>query len=302
MKTLLTGATGFIGKEVCKLITDKVCVVRPRKSHDFESFIEVPTIDGETDWTGAFEGISSVIHLAGLAHKQSFSTDDFTSINVEGTLNLAQSAANAGVKRFVFVSSIAVNGPMTGKSPLNSSSSPKPMNSAARSKLDAERGLMDLSKESGLEVVIVRAPLVYGAGAPANFGALCRLIQKTPALPFGLSNNRRTYISVQNIADLLVTCTSHPDAAGEIFLASEGPAISTKEFTDAIAHGLGKKVIQVPIPVVFFRFLGALTGRQAKIELLFGNLEFDSSDIKKVLGWTPPYQMSEAMALLKEDK
>ena len=205
-----------------------------------------------------------------------------------------------GISRFVFVSSIGVNGASTSRRPFSVYSEPTPNNAYARSKYEAELGLKKIAEKTGLEVVIVRPTLVFGHDAPGNFGALTRLVNKLPILPFGLANNRRDFISVQNLADLLVTCATHPNAVGHTFLASDGETVSVKQFTNAIADGLGKKVIQLPVPVSVMRLVGKLTGKSAMIEQLYGNLEVDSSNIKEVLGWTPPLTMRQAMATLRD--
>ncbi|RZQ16388.1 NAD-dependent epimerase/dehydratase family protein [Vibrio vulnificus] len=298
-KIVLTGATGFVGRELTKLKRDFRCVVRLGEIYSFNDTYTVPSIDSSTEWAGCFYGVDSLIHLAGLAHNKTFSASDYHSVNTAGTLKLALNAAEAGVRRFVFVSSIGVNGTSTQAEPFTLDSEPSPHNDYARSKYDAEIGLKKIAKETGLEVVIVRPTLVYGPDAPGNFGALTKLIQRLPVLPFGLATNRRDFISVQNLADLLVTCATHPNAAGHTFLASDGETVSIKEFTNAIAKGLGKKVFQLPVPVGLMRFAGKLTGKSAMIEQLYGNLEVDSSNIKEVLGWTPPFTMEQSMAFLK---
>lgn len=302
MTILITGANGFIGKHVCSLIDNKVCVVRKGQGHKYKKTFEVESINNETDWSGAFQRVVSVIHLAGLAHSKSYSPAEYRSVNVEGALNLARSAFKNGVKRFVFVSSIGVNGETTSDIPFSSISQPNPQNEFARSKYDAEKGLMQFARETELELVIVRPTLVYGPKAPGNFGTLCGLIKKTPVLPFGLAKNKRSFISVLNLADLLVTCATHPNAPGQKFLASDGQAVSIKQFTDAIANGLGKKVFHLPIPVSLFKGVGKITGRQKMIHQLFGNLEVDSSNIQEVLGWSAPYSMHDTMASLIGDK
>ncbi|HAS6339897.1 TPA: NAD-dependent epimerase/dehydratase family protein [Vibrio vulnificus] len=299
MAILVTGATGFVGQELTKLKRDFRCVVRLGEIYSFNDIYTVPSIDSSTEWAGCFHGVDSLIHLAGLAHNKTFSAIDYHSVNTAGTLKLALNAAEAGVRRFVFVSSIGVNGTSTQAEPFSLDSEPSPHNDYAQSKYDAEIGLKKIAKETGLEVVIVRPTLVYGPDAPGNFGMLTKLIKRLPVLPFGLATNRRDFISVQNLADLLVTCATHPNAAGHTFLASDSETVSIKEFTNAIAKGLGKKVFQLPVPVGLMGFAGKLTGKSAMIEQLYGNLEVDSSNIKEVLGWTPPFTMEQSMAFLK---
>ncbi|PMM14353.1 UDP-glucose 4-epimerase [Vibrio breoganii] len=298
MTIILTGATGFVGKSVTKLPQNFRCVVRLNEKHTFSDSYTVDSIDYSTEWNGCFQGVDSIIHLAGLAHSVSYTDDEYRTVNTLGTLRLAEKAVETGVKRFVFVSSIGVNGGSSKDSPFVPSDVVKPHNAYSLSKYDAELGLWDLAQKTGLEVVIVRPTLVYGPGAPGNFGALTKLVCKVPVLPFGLSKNRRDFIAVQNLADLLVTCAKHPNAAGHTFLASDFETASIKEFTNAIGEGLGKKVVQLPIPVSLMRFVGKVTGKSAMIEQLYGNLQVDSSNIKEILGWSPPLTMKQAMASL----
>ncbi|MUJ37258.1 NAD-dependent epimerase/dehydratase family protein [Aliivibrio fischeri] len=297
---LLTGATGFIGHYVSQKKLQIKYAVRDNDTSLTNSFV-IKALDSKTNWQGAFNQIDSIIHLAGLAHSHSFTNDDYQSVNVDGTLHLAREAAIAGVKRFVFVSSIGVNGTTTQQVPFSVDSEPKPHNAYAQSKYDAEIGLKKIADETGLEVVIVRPTLVYGPAAPGNFGALTRLVNKVPVLPFGLVSNKRDFISVQNLADLLVTCVNHPNAAGHTFLASDGKAVSIKDFSNAIAKGLNKQLIQLPVPVWCMRLAGKLVGKSIMVEQLVGDLEVDSSNAQEVLGWLPPYTMQESMHSLLEN-
>lgn len=302
MTTLLTGATGFVGRSVMKSDIDLKIVLRGNESLDFSPAFIIEQLDKNTEWDNAFTDIDSVIHLAGLAHSNQFSRLDFETVNVEGTLHLAKEAAKSGVRRFVFVSSIGVNGTSTTDTAFGVNCTPCPQNDYAQSKLDAEVGLKKIAAETGMELVIVRPTLVYGPNAPGNFGLLVRLVDKVPLLPFGLTRNKRDFISVQNLSHLLVTCASHPNAAGRTFLASESETVSIKEFTNAIVKGLGKNVYQLPVPVSLMRFLGKLLRKSAMVEQLVGNLQVNSPNLKEVLDWTPPYAMAESMAFLKQEK
>lgn len=301
MAILLTGATGFVGQNVHSR-SESRCVVRNKNKFFFDDFFEIENFDEDTIWDDAFIGIDSVVHLAALAHCNSYSKDDYWSVNVGGTLRLAREAANFGVKRFVFVSSIGVLGRDSGLKPFSSYSSSQPHNYYTESKLAAELGLRQISEETNMELVVIRPTLVYGANAPGNFGVLTKLISKMPISPFGLVQNRRDFVSVQNLADLILTCASHPDAGGNTFLASDGETVSIKEFTDAIAIGLGKKLIQLPVPVSLMYLAARLVGKVTMAEQLLGNLEVDSSNAQDVLGWVPPYTMEQAMASLSESK
>jgi nucleoside-diphosphate-sugar epimerase len=302
MSILLTGASGFIGQNLKSIKSERYrCVVRADSLANSDDQFVINDMDRHTEWAGAFNGCEAVIHLAGLAHSNSFSESDFQRVNVDGTLKLATAAAKSGVKRFVFVSSIGVNGAFSSDRIFSPFAEPHPHNVYAQSKLDAELALNKLSVETGLEVVIVRPTLVYGPNAPGNFGSLVRLVSKLPFLPFGLTSNKRDFISVQNLADLLLTCAKHPNAGGHIFLASDSEAVSIKKFTNEIAIGLGKNLIQLPVPVGLMRLVSKSLGKSAMVEQLVGNLEVDSSNLKEVLNWTPPYSMCESMAFLKQE-
>ncbi|MDO6610118.1 NAD-dependent epimerase/dehydratase family protein [Shewanella sp. 1_MG-2023] len=301
MSTLLTGATGFIGSRLLRLGDDFKVVIRNNELLPLRSPFIINQLDSTTSWDKAFIGVTKVIHLAGLAHSNAFSNIDYQRINVDGTLCLAKAAAEAGVSRFVFVSSIGVNGTYTKGISFSENTPPVPHNDYAKSKYDAENGLKKIAEDSGMELVIVRPTLVYGANAPGNFGSLTKLVNKSPILPFGLTNNRRDFISVHNLADLLITCANHPNAAGHTFLASDGVTVSIKEFTNAIAKGLGTKVVQLPVPVCLMRLVGRILGKSQMVEQLVGDLQVDSSNLKKVLDWTPPHTMEESMALLNKN-
>ena len=311
MRILLTGSSGFIGK--C-FVTESMNTIFIRtverhllndlyiQTKNIEPFFIEGGINGSSDWHLAFDHINTIIHLAGLAHSNRFTESDYFSVNTQGTLKLAIDAAKAGVKRFVFVSSIGVNGSstLTGK-PFCSTSKVKAHNIYAKSKLDAEIGLKKIAEETGLEVVIVRPTLVYGSNAPGNFGLLTKLVTKLPLLPFGLVNNKRSFIAVQNLTDLLLTCAKHPNAAGHTFLASDSKSISTKEFTSAMAKGLNKSIYQLPVPISIMRLGAKLIGKQSMAEQLLDNLEVDSSNAFDVMGWRAPYTMEQAMGLLSKE-
>ncbi|MFA0415174.1 NAD-dependent epimerase/dehydratase family protein [Vibrio renipiscarius] len=302
MKMLLTGSSGFIGRHLNSQGRDFRCVVREKVKQANKDVFIIDKFDSSTSWSGAFTDINTIIHLAGLAHSNSFIAQDYQSVNVDGTLHLASEAAKSGVKRFVFVSSIGVNGSLTNGTLFTFNSNPSPHNPYTQSKYDAEIGLKKISQETGLEVVIVRPTLVYGANAPGNFGILAKLVNKLPLLPFGLTANKRDFIAVHNLADLLITCANHPNAGGHTFLASDGDSVSIKEFTNAIGKGLGKTIVQLPVPVSLMNLVASLVGKSAMAGQLLGNLQVDSSNVQDVLDWVPPYTMEQAMASLSENK
>lgn len=304
MNILLTGSSGFVGSHFCGDANIKRIVVRENDNCDHwdcEQFT-ISALNGQTDWSDAFSSIDAVIHLAALAHSRTFTSDDYQQVNVDGALHLAREAALNGVKRFVFISSIGVHGANTFEAPLTPNSPLIPDNDYTRSKLSAEQGLKQIANETGLEVVIVRPTLVYGLNAPGNFGLLSKLIERVPLLPFGSIENKRDFIAAQNLADLLVRCATHPNASGQVFLASEGRTVSIGEFTNQIARGLNRKIIQLPIPTGLFRLAGRMTGKTQLVEQLVGNLHVDNSNLKQLLDWTPPHSMEEAMSQLNKGR
>ncbi|MEZ8136690.1 NAD-dependent epimerase/dehydratase family protein [Vibrio splendidus] len=298
---LLTGSSGFVGSNFLSKFPSARCVVRANADIIAPNFF-ITELSSKTDWNGAFNNINSIVHLASVIHLNNGKEQEYYSVNVEGTLHLAREAAKSGVKRFVFVSSIGVNGFKTNESPFAVTSVVNPHNAYSQSKYDAEIGLEKIGRETGLEIVIIRPTLVYGNGAPGKFGLLTKLIKKLPLVPFGLSNNKRDFISVLNLVDLIMICAKDPRAIGHTFLASDGETVSIKEFTNAIARGLGKNLIQVPVPVWFMTLAARLTGKSTMAEQLLGNLQVDSSNARKILGWIPPYTMEQAMASLSENK
>ncbi|MEZ9652003.1 NAD-dependent epimerase/dehydratase family protein [Vibrio lentus] len=303
MNILLTGSSGFIGKAFMERYPVKRKVVRGLSDSMDISEFPIVNLDKKTSWVNAFDDIDTVIHLAGLAHNRSYTEMDYQSINVSGTLHLARQAAISGVKRFVFVSSIGVNGTKTNGTPFSEKSKSKPHDAYSQSKCDAEVALKSLASETGLEVVIVRPTLVYGPGAPGNFGSLAKLIRNFPLLPFALTCNRRSFISVQNLCDLLFVCATHPKASGHTFLASDGEPVSTKEFTNTISVGMGCSLIQCPVPIWIIKLLGKLLNKEKMVQQLVGDLEVDSSNLKHVLDWDAPCTMKQSMSYLsKSDK
>lgn len=300
MKIMLTGASGFVGKYCLDILGETCRVVRrssSKKVHDDDVVID--NFDSQTDWSEAFENVNTIIHLAATAHNRKI--DDIEEINTLGTIHLAKQAALAGVKRFVYVSSIGAHGnSTTNRQAFKHDDELIPHDPYSKSKFFAEVGLKKVVDESGIELVVVRPTLVYGGGAPGNFTQLVKLVRLSPFLPFGLIHNSRDFIAVQNLADLLVCCATHPQAAGHTFLASDCQSVSIKDFTCAIGDALGKLVIQIPISVKCFMFAGKLLGKQKMVDQLVGDLKVDSSNIRDVLGWEPPFTMKQAMQLLKE--
>jgi UDP-glucose 4-epimerase len=222
---------------------------------------------------------------------------EFRLINVEGTLELARQAALSGVRRFIYLSSIKVNGEQTlsGQS-FTEQDVPAPADSYALSKLEAEESLRDLAKQTGMEVVIIRPPLVYGPGVKANFLNMMCWLHKGMPLPFASINNRRSLVALDNLLDLIVVCLEHPEAANQIFLVSDGDDLSTTELLRRMAHALGKPVRLMPVPVSLLKAGAGLLGRRDMAQRLCGSLQVDISKARTLLGWNPPISVEDGLS------
>lgn len=302
---LVTGANGFVGQALCaEAIRRGLPVIgAARSACELPAGVEqviVGTIDGETDWTDALPRVDVVIHLAARVHVMRETDADplaaFRYVNVAGTKRLALMAAKAGVRRFVFLSSVGVNGNVTHELPFTEEDEPHPQNPYALSKLEAEKVLHGISAELGMEVVIIRAPLVYGPGNPGNFLRLLSLVDKGWPLPLASVTNSRSLIYLENLVDAIVTCISHPKAAGQTYLINDGEDVSTPELIRKVAAALGRPARLFPFPPSLMRFAGKLFGKSDAVERLVGSLTIDSSKIRRELGWKPPYTMEEGLA------
>ena len=295
-KILVTGSNGFIGNRLVSVLSDdfivKAVVRQLKSSNGLEKIYEIGEISGSTEWKSCLNDVNTVVHLAGVAHNNSNVDYNINEVNVKGTINLAEQAAKMGVKRFIFISTISVLGNKSIK-PLNEDSLMCPQSYLAECKCKAEKALLKIANNSGLEVVIIRPALVYGVDAPGNVGKLIRLIKKIPFQPFTLCKNKRSFISLDNLTDFISACIEHPNAINEIFCISDGYDISTQEFTDEIAKGLNKKLIKLAIPIWIFRFLGLVVGKREQIEQLIGDLQVDSSKASELLDWYPKKTMTE---------
>lgn len=304
-KILLTGASGFVGSNLLKLLQTKKIktTVIARKNFSITPAIKqimVDQIDSKTDWTDKLGGFNTLIHCAATAHNKGAGTlEHFLEINTNGTLHLAKEAALAGMKRFVFVSSIGVNGCETIK-PFTEISKAEPSSDYAVSKYKAEEGLKFLAQELNFELVIIRPPLVYGANTPGNFGMLVKLVDKIPFLPFGLAKNMRSFISVDNLVDFILLCTHHPKAANELFLISDDYDLSIKELTNFIASGLQSTLYQLPFPVCLLNSMAKIFGKEKEASQLLGDLQVDPTKAKTLLNWTPSETPSNALKKLKQ--
>jgi nucleoside-diphosphate-sugar epimerase len=301
-KTFLTGATGFVGNRVLQTMTkagvEVTCAVRREGVLAPAVNTAVGSLDAEFDWSSALQEAAVVIHAAARAHIMergcSNPLDEFRKVNVAGTLNLARQAGQAGVKRFVFISSIGVSGSIN-TSPFTEDGEPNPAESYAQAKWEAEQGLWENQRETGMELVIIRPPLVYGANAPGNFGSLMRWVEKGVPLPLGAIHNKRSLVALDNLVDLIITCIDHPAAANQAFLAGDGEDLSTTELLQGVASAMGKPSRLVPVPAGLLMFGATVLGKKAMAQRLLGSLQVDISKARNLLGWQPPLSVEEGL-------
>ncbi len=297
---LVTGATGFVGKGLQTTLRQYEIPFRAASRSAGDQLFPVGIIDGKTDWLAALAGIDVVLHLASvnqnLVERSPSTLETYRTVNVDGTINLAKQAAAVGVKRFVYISSVKVNGEWTdpGK-PFTPADAPRPKSAYAESKLEAEELLRTLSHDTGIELVIIRPPLVYGPGVRGSFDALVRLVRRQIPLPLASIKNRRSMVYLENLTDLIVKASSHPNAAGRTFMISDGNNPSTAELLKMIGSATGSPSRLVPFPPVLLEAAARLVGKQDLAYRLTKSLEVDISETRTKLDWFPPFQMSEAL-------
>jgi nucleoside-diphosphate-sugar epimerase len=281
-------------------IYDLSCAVRKPGSCAFGREIVTGDLNTATDLNSALEGVNVVIHAAARAHIMNDGAVDplseYRRVNVDGTLNLARQAAGAGVQRFIFVSSVKVNGELSSEqAPFYPNDTPAPEDAYGISKWEAEQGLKAIAKETGMEVVIVRPPLVYGPGVKGNFASMVKLVRKGVPLPLGSIRNKRSLVAVDNLVDFIVTCIDHPAAANQVFMVSDGEDISTSELLRELGKAMGKPARLVPVPAGLLRLGATVLGKRAVAHRVLGSLQVDISDAKALLGWKPPVSLKEGL-------
>lgn len=306
MRVLVTGATGFVGHVLCEALVRRGHAVRAaRRTLSLSTgghleAVAVGDLGPDTDWSAAVQDVQVVVHLAARVHvMRETATNplaEFRRVNVAATAHLAGRAAAAGVRRFVYVSSIKVNGERTAGQAFTADALPRPEDAYAQSKFEAEQALREIGHRTGLEVAIVRPPLVYGPGVKGNFLSLLRWVNRGLPLPLARCSNRRSLIGITNLADLLIRCVTHPKAAAKVFLAADGEDLSTPELVRRLARALNQPARLLPVPQSWLRFAASALGRPGVYERLCGSLQIDICDAREVLDWSPPLTIDEELA------
>lgn len=310
-RIIVSGANGFVGRELCRTLSDNqfevYAVVRNsiNKILAEKCFVVRDLVD-KASWENELVGVDCVIHLAARVHIMKDTADDpyskFKKMNVDATMRLAHSAVDAGVKRFIYVSSIKVNGEETSASQVfKADDTPNPIGPYALSKLQAEKELLELSTTSELEVVVIRPPLVYSPGVKANFMTMMRWLDKGIPLPLGAVHNKRSFVALDNLVDLIMICINHPAAANEIFLVSDGEDLSTTELLKRTAKALNKPARLIPVSASLLKFLATLLGKRDVAMRLFGSLQVDIEKTRKLLDWEPPVSIDDALKMTAEE-
>lgn len=306
MDVLLTGGSGFVGSCVAKRLLDEghrvTAAVRGsdmRSDARLESW-RFEELSADQDWRAALEGKSLVIHCAARVHVMGDSAVDplseFRNVNVDGTCALARQAANAGIRRFIFISSIKVNGESTTLGlPYRADDIPAPQDFYGISKFEAEQGLRKVAAETGMEVVIIRPPLVYGPRVKGNFASMITLVGKGFPLPMGAIHNKRSLVGIDNLVDLIIRCIGHPAAANQVFLAGDGADLSTTELLRGVGRAMGKPARLIPVPAGMLQLGATLLGKKAMAQRLLGSLQVDISKTCELLDWRPPYTVDEGL-------
>lgn len=306
MKTIaVTGATGFIGSALTKHLHKQghsITAAVHRTTYCLPSDIQQTPVGDllpDTDWTPALYHAETIIHLAARAHilkdQATSPLTAFRNTNTYATLNLAQQAAKAGIRRFIFISSIGVNGNQTYTKPFTADDLPTPAEPYAISKHEAEIGLRQIAAATGMEVVIIRPPLVYGANAKGTFNQLMKTLARGTPLPLGSIANQRSLVALTNLIDLIITCIDHPAAANQTFLVSDGEDLSTTELIKRLSLALGKPARLMPLPQKLLKTTLNLIGKHHIVQRLCGNLQIDMTKTCEILNWKPPVSVDTAL-------
>jgi UDP-glucose 4-epimerase len=302
-RVIVTGASGFVGGTLCGVLSRagyrvRAAVRDPRRAPpEAAETATVGELGADTRWHDSLEGVELAIHLAARAHvmNDAGSADAYREANARGTLNFAAQCAQAGVRRLVFLSSVKVNGEATAERPFSALDPPQPQDPYGVSKCEGEKFAMQVGEQSAMEVAIVRAPLMYGPGVKANFLRLMRWVDQERLLPLGAVANRRSLLSVWNLCDLLRVLLTHPQAAGRVWMASDGEDVSTPELVRRMACAMQRRARLVPVPMALLRAVGGAFGRRAEVMRLCGSLTVDLSATREGLGWSPPTTMNEGL-------
>lgn len=299
---LVTGAAGFIGRVLCETLARSGYRVRAalRSDRSLPAFIQkelVGEIGSSTDWSAALDGVDYVIHAAARVHVMRDTVADLSfETNANGTRRLAAAAAAAGVKRFVFLSSIKVNGEETTDRAYSATDAPQPQDAYGHSKLAGEKYVQEIGASTSMSTAIVRPPLVYGPGVKANFLRLLHWVDRQRPLPFAAIENSRSLVSIWNLCDLLILLMQHPAAAGATWMVSDGEDLSTAELIRRLGQAMGRRVQMFSVPVGLLRFGGALVGRKMEVKRLCGSLAVDISWTRAQLGWSPVLSVNDSLA------
>ncbi len=297
-RILITGANGFIGSKLCQLFDNEKIKYLSfiRDEEKITSYSLHVEIDEKNDFSPYLSNINIIIHCANIAHNNGVSEEELHKKNTLATLNLAKQAAELGVKRFIYLSSVKANGEITKPhAPFTENDNSKQSDTYGKSKYNTEKALLELANNSKLEVVIIRPPLVYGEGVKANFLSLINLSKTWFPLPFGAIHNQRSFIYVKNLTDFIRLCLNHPKAANQIFLVSDDQDISTTELLRKCAKIQHNKIRLLPIPPRLLKNIGRLIGKEIMMNKMCDSLQIDISKAKKQLGWTPPYTLEEGL-------
>ena len=308
MRVLITGVSGFVGGALaCSLLDEGGYRVRGAARRVFSNapagleLCQSPELEAKADWSGLLQDVEVVVHAAARVHMMNDQATDplseFRRANTEGSLRIARQAVEAGVRRFVFISSIKVNGEESpADRPYSADDVVAPVDPYGVSKHEAEQALLALARETGLEVVIIRPVLVYGPGVKANFQSMMRWLDRRLPLPLGAIHNSRSLVFLDNLVDLIVTCLQHSAAAGQVFLVSDGAPLSTTQLLRRMGLALGKPARLLPISAVWLQLIARLLGRPAIAQRLCGSLCVDIEKTRRLLGWEPPVTVDEAMS------